>query len=432
MRKPAVTRDTVWLASADITCVLIALIGQVILARSLFATDYGMMIIILDAFATLMILVDAGLPTVLLRDGQNAPNAVRRAGRRILKLQAIIAIPFLLIGLGAGTLFWNDSIPLVLTGAAIATAQIAVRTHRAMLRVLGEARLEGMTKVVERAVTVGGYATLFLTGSNIAVHFASAFLLGSLVGLLFAMILVRIISLDSEEELDGIWLNNKTLLLGALPFAITLVFLPYVTRKEKFILAIFENYEQVALFHVAQLAWLAGLTIPHAMRAAILPVFGSSNDLEKEVANTRKLTLFLTPVGFLIGALLISILIPMVFPSEYSDGSLGANASAIFMILLSGWALTMLCVPEYTKLLAGDRPWRYTALHGLIVGVSTIAGLILIPFIGLVGAAWASVIGSATMYFFSHVLSNSKFDKNSITLAFTSFVCSLILYDFLK
>ena len=66
------------------------------------------------------------------------------------------------------------------------------------------------------------------------------------------------------------------------------------------------------------------------------------------------------------------------------------------------------------------------------VGVSTIAGLILIPFIGLVGAAWASVIGSATMYFFSHVLSNSKFDKNSITLAFTSFVCSLILYDFLK
>ena len=94
MRRPKLARDTVWLASSDGLAIIFGLIGQVILAKALLQSDYGLLVVILDAFATMYILVDAGLPTIIARDVPRSPGASRRAVRRVLKLQALIAVPF--------------------------------------------------------------------------------------------------------------------------------------------------------------------------------------------------------------------------------------------------------------------------------------------------------------------------------------------------
>ena len=52
---------------------------------------------------------------------------------------------------------------------------------------LGEARLEAMTKVVERGVTVAAYAALVWQGSTSATAFTAAFLLGALTGWVLAL-----------------------------------------------------------------------------------------------------------------------------------------------------------------------------------------------------------------------------------------------------
>ena len=68
MRRPKLARDTVWLASSDGLAIIFGLIGQVILAKALLQSEYGLLVVILDAFATMYILIDAGLPTIIARD----------------------------------------------------------------------------------------------------------------------------------------------------------------------------------------------------------------------------------------------------------------------------------------------------------------------------------------------------------------------------
>ena len=65
MRRPKLGRDTLWLASSDGFAIILGLIGQIILAKALLQSDYGLLVVILDAFATMYILIDAGLPTML-------------------------------------------------------------------------------------------------------------------------------------------------------------------------------------------------------------------------------------------------------------------------------------------------------------------------------------------------------------------------------
>ena len=75
-RRPSFGRDSIWLASADVVAVLLAFVGQLILARALLSESYGLFVIAIDLFATLFLLLDLGLPTLLARDGPRQPSAI--------------------------------------------------------------------------------------------------------------------------------------------------------------------------------------------------------------------------------------------------------------------------------------------------------------------------------------------------------------------
>ncbi|DAC56864.1 MAG TPA: hypothetical protein HA354_06435, partial [Candidatus Poseidoniaceae archaeon] len=160
--------------------------------------------------------------------------------------------------------------------------------------------------------------------------------------------------------------------------------------------------EAAALFHVAQIAWLAGLVVPQAMRAALLPILGQHRQNEMKFFGSIKKSLDLCfgllPVGLFGGAILIQILLPIAFPNQYTDGSLGASAIDLFMILLVGWCLTLLATPSYTALQAGENPWKFTIFIGVVVIFATTIGFLLISSMadsvtgGLYGAAVASTL----------------------------------------
>jgi O-antigen/teichoic acid export membrane protein len=406
MRRPSLGRDTAWLAGSDLVAIILGLVGQVFLTRALLQTEYGLLVILLDAFATLFILIDAGLPTLLNRDGARAPSHALSAAHRIIRLQAIIAVPFIVIGLISGHLLWPD-IPfgLMWICAAIMLIQIATYPYRSLLRCLGEARLEGGVKMIERITTTSLYFSLYWFEVSDVRMWAGAFLVATIIAFISATILGIKIgrSAHGKGELPPEWESDKTLLLAALPFAVTLGVLPYVTRLEKFLLAILSNNEDVGLYNVAQLAWIAGIMLPQAMRAALLPVFGEvRNDViewQNRFIRARHYTIILLPLGLFFGHFIVSYLLPIAFEQKYH------SAVQIFDILLIGWAFTILSVPCYVGLQAGENPWRFTALLVIIVIVAGIVGWILIPNQGVVGAAWGSVCGSAAMLIVSRMMS---------------------------
>ena len=427
MRRPELNRDSGWLIGVDLLVVFLGLIGQIFLSHSLLSTDYGLLIILLDAFATIFILIDAGLPTLLNRDGPKAPGMARTAAHRILKLQAIIALPFIIIAFIGSTIIWEDlPIGLLSICAAITLMHVASYPHRSLLRCLGEARLEAATKLLERTVTTCLYGCLMIFGVNEIQWWALAFFIGAMFGLISAVIFGERVGKSNQGDgfLPELWNSNKTLLMGALPFAVTLGVLPYVTKLEKFLLSYYHSYEDVALFHVAQLAWLAGLLVPQGVRAALLPVLGEARTQEQVIARMSKAQLLgfvLLPLGLFFGHILVSNLIPLAFSTDY------VQAVEIFDILLAGWALTLLAVPWYVGLQAGPHPWRFTGLLGLVVLSAFVSGIILIPQYGVTGAAWSSVCGSFVMFYASRWMNRTKLPQQ-IWLDISALTCLVTGY----
>ena len=405
-------RDSSWLIGADITAVFLALIGQVVLTRALITEDYGTFIIALDVFATAFLVIDLGLPTILTRDGANSVSKIWPAIWRIYRIQAMCVLPFVAVAvIGVVMLVdgWQDLLPLLATCMLVALAHIFSYAPRSGLRAAGFAWIEAWTKVIERLVSMTGYLTLYFVGSTSVELYAIAFLLGATIGLLssllFARQVLRSVDNDGWTKLGECWIDNRALILESLPFAITLGILPYVIRIEKFIVAGSIGVEAAALFHIAQIAWLAGLVVPQAMRAALLPILGQRRHNEekfiKSIEKSLDLCFGLLPVGLFGGAILIQFLLPVAFPTQYTDGSLGASATDLFMILLVGWCLTLLATPSYTALQAGENPWKFTIFIGVVVIFATAMGFLLIGSVansttkGLYGAAIASTLSSA-------------------------------------
>jgi O-antigen/teichoic acid export membrane protein len=396
MRRPVLGRDTMWLASSDGLAIILGLAGQIILAKALLQSDYGLLVVILDAFATMYILIDAGLPTILARDVPRATGKSRQAVHKILKLQGMIAIPFVILSLFASHMIWSE-VPtgLLEVCAIVAIGHIMSYPHRSVLRALGEARIESIVKLSERLVATSLYWILLSQGYTDPRMYAAAFAIAVLISLALAIWRGEKIVRDDGDELPEDWSSNKSLFIAALPFAVTLGILPYVTKLEKFLLAGISSYEDAGLYHVAQLAWIAGLMLPQAMRAALLPYLGEVRDEPREFSNrmlkAHHYTVILVPIGLLIGHLVVKFAIPTFFDAAYSD------AVEVFDILLAGWVMTLLAVPWYVALQAGHSPWRFTTLIGLVVLIAGISGYLLIPSAGVLGAAWASVIGCAVM-----------------------------------
>jgi O-antigen/teichoic acid export membrane protein len=423
VRRPSSGRDAGWLGGADLIAVVLAFFGQILLANALLAEHYGWMVLAIDLYASLFLMIDLGLPTLLARDGAKAPEMVRPALWRIYRWQCALALPFILLAfLLKPDRLLNISPPseLLLLAALIGLAHIASYAPRSGLRVLGEARLEAVSKLIERTVTVLGYATLYSQGSTSVVAYTVVFLMGAAAGWLVALaFLLRKTaiypSISAWSRLDLCWDSPRALMWSALPFAITLGILPYVIRIEKFMVAASGGSELAAVFHVAQLAWLAGLVVPAALRSALLPVLGESRGLalakHRELNASLDMCFALLPYGLFGGYLVVAFFAPMAFPASYFDGTYGVSAVDIFTLLLLGWSFTLLATPTYTSLMAGQHPWRFTQFIVLVLILAVVLGWSLVlngpqrPGDQLMFAALASSLSAGGMLVLSWIMS---------------------------
>ena len=389
-RNPSSGRDASWLVGADLMAVALAFIGQIVLTHALLEEQYGWMVLAIDLYASLFLIVDLGLPTLLARDGTKAPSMVSTAVWRTYRWQILASLPFVFLAVFArpeGLLNIEAPTALLVLAGLIALVHVASYAPRSGLRVLGEARLEAMTKVVERGLTVAAYAVLASQGSTSATAYTGAFLFGATAGWLLALYwLMRTApkptSTITWNDLGESWSSSKALLFSALPFAITLGILPYVVRIEKFMVAASGGATLGAVFHVAQLVWLAGLVVPAAIRSALLPVFGQVRDdpaeHRRELGHATNMCFGLLPYGLFGGYLVVHFLAPIAFPAAYLDGTHGASAVDLFTVLLAGWGFTLLATPTYASLMAGHRPWRFTLFILLVLLAAVALGAVLV------------------------------------------------------
>ena len=427
-------RDAAWLSGSEISAVGLALIGQVLLTSALAETAYGRWILLLDVFIAAFLVLDLGLPTLLARDGPRQPSSLRPAVWHVWRVQAIVALPVTLL-VGAAVLSRHPDVPfLVVIAAAVSLLHLATYAPRAALRAAGEARLEAWSKVVERSVMTGGYALLMLQSQSDVLPYALVLAAGALAGLLCSALLLHRTLGSSQTDVDELgpaWgASWRPLLWAGAPFALTAAVLPYVSRIEKFLLADAHGYDAVAVFHVAQMAWAAGLVVPAAVRAALIPALGAVRDSSRSTSvELRKAEAWiapLVPMGLFLGALVVPPLFTLVFPASYTDGALGANAGDLFLILLPGWGLAMMATPSLAGIQTGLNPWRYAGHAGAGLCFAVVAGVLLVPANGPLGAAWAAVSVSAMLAFLSLVLRPARRDVHARAWTLAVLGCALV------
>jgi len=148
------------------------------------------------------------------------------------------------------------------------------------------------------------------------------------------------------------------------------------------------------------------------LRAALLPVLGKVRHNEQEFSHHMNAALDvcmgLLPIGIFSGATIVGLFLPLAFPTQYIDGSLGASAVDLFTVLLLGWCFTMLSTPTYTALQAGMHPWRFTLFIVVVVGFSAVVGLWLIGWqatYGLTEGLYAAALASSLSALFALITS---------------------------
>lgn len=412
-RRPELVRDSSWLAGSDLVVVALGLVGQAFLAKSLLRSDFGLMVVLIDAFAVMFLFIDAGLPTIITRDVPRARHQCRALVGQTYRIQAVLCLVMLPPGLLIGFSLWPAApTELLLACGGIAIVHVFTYAPRSALRALGEARQEAIVKFIERGVVTSGYGLLTWVGITSPTYYASAFLLGVVLSLVYALfaasrlwnsVLIPTGALEKpssgletpQESRENILLSNKELILSALPFAITLGVIPLIGRFEKLLLSAYHGTAEVAVFHVAFLAYLAGLTLPQAIRAAMLPILGQIradiSATRSEIRKARRIILWLIPLGLVGGVVVVKLLMQVAF-SDYVVDSYG-----LFLILLAGWAITMLTAPNYVAVQAGNNPWKFTMMLFIGVTIAIASALVLIPELGVVGAAYSSVAGALAL-----------------------------------
>lgn len=429
-RKPMLVRDTSWLTLSEIISVLLALVGQVILTRAILQSEYGMWILLIDIFTAIFLIVDAGLPTLISRDGANNPFVLHKAVRKVWKLQIIVAVPFVLIGIPGVILRNNSPSELIYLASIISLLHIASYAPRSALRAAGEARLEAVSKVVERTIITIGYALLLLIKNDSVFNYGFVFSIGSAVGFLSCVLLMLKFVPKNEDKLESLgesWASTKSLITSALPFAVTLGILPYITRIEKFFLSGI-SLEFVAIFHVGQLAWMAGMIVPISISSALLPILGEHRLDKKrflaEVDNSLKPIKILLVLGLVAGSIFVSLVLPLAFPVEYTHNGNNLNSVDVFIYLLSGWGFSLLATPWNTAIKAGKNSWTYTLYVTFIVILGTAGAWVLIPKYGLMGAVISANLTCFFMLFLGLLMSK---DLSRVTQGYKKYSWILML-----
>ena len=427
-------RDAAWLSTAELSAIGLALVGQVLLTSALAETVYGRWILLLDIFIAAFLVLDLGLPTLLARDGPMQPSSLRPAVWRVWRMQATVAVPVALVA-GMAVLQRHPDVPeLVAAAAVVSLLHLATYAPRAALRAAGEARLEAWSKVVERSVMTGGYALLMANGEAAVFPYAMVLITGATAGLLCSAFLLHRTLGPSQTDLSDLgpaWsMSWRPLVLAGAPFALTAAVLPYVSRIEKFLLAEVHGYDAVAVFHVAQMAWAAGLVVPAAVRSALIPALGavrsSSTAMSATMREAEAWIAPLVPMGLFAGACTVPPLFSLVFPASYTSGVLGADAGHLFLILLPGWGLAMMATPSLAGIQAGMNPWRYAGHAATGLCFAVVAGALLVPANGPIGAAWAALSVCTVLALLALVLRPSWRDFHGQAWTIATLGCLLV------
>jgi O-antigen/teichoic acid export membrane protein len=383
------------------TSILFILIG-----RQLGPTDSGVFSLGTTYFTIVFGLSALGLHELLVREvaprRQESTHylanylALRLVSSLLVYLLLIVALRFLL-PYNAET----EQVILILSLAAIPEAVFSICA--ALFEAHERLAVPTLGAIVNSAIKIIGGFWLLRSGAGV-VEIAWLMVIASLASLfVFPPAIVALLRGQARTARRSLDVRFGLAQLRQTPgfFAIHLFsLLDYQT--DAFLISIFLTETDLGYYSAALTITLAISLMSFAVRAAIYPVMAryARTDPDKLALLYEKANQYLIALSLPIAAavcLLSGPIITLIFGEDFTP--------AVPALQVSVWAAVFLLVnvPSARLLLIDNRQQAAAGLTGVSMTTNIIANLILIPTLGIVGAALARVLASAVFFLSIHL-----------------------------
>ncbi len=378
------------LAASNLVSQLIGFAVLIYVARRTGATNLGAY-----AFAFLFatyfnLFASLGIDYLAMRDVAQDRQPVGSIVGETLLLQGVLSVILYIALVALAPLLATNRevermIPIV--GLILFTSTFTIDW---VLLALGRSRTVAWWRLIGQVVYAALVPLLVVGGRSGIFHYAWLNMLGLAVtamGLMWAYSRVATTRLHIGGA-SALWLR----LHRSMPFAYSMIMLQIYGGIATLLLGYLYSTHAVGIYSVANKLpvalvvfaniWLSAL-FPHVARRLLADTRGVAEDLGRIVTATIVIGVAATVGAFLCAGTLMTTLFGPSF-----------HAAAVPFALLSGWAALVLVQANFTiVLLAGGSQRYYATVVTVAAAFVALFGLVLIPPLGAIGAALATVGG---------------------------------------
>lgn len=395
---PSVARNTATLLIASIAQKAIAFVYFALIARFSGVEDTGKYFFALSWTLLFSTVTDLGLTPVLIRESAKDQTAAERYLSQVITLKLPLMALAALLAVGGVFVFgYSPNTRLMVALASVVIMLDAVSlTFYGVLRGHHLLKYEGLGLVVGQTLTlVIGVAVLLLRQPLYLL--IVALIVGSLYNATASWWIVwRRLRIRPRLTWDAAFI--KTLFRTALPFALAGAFVKIYTSADVVLLTRLKGEAAAGLYSVPYKLTFAFQFIPMAFTAALYPAMSRLYAAERErlgelfEKGLRYLALIAAPI--IAGIIALSgELIRFVYGPAYASSALPLQVLILTLVFI------FLDFPVGSLLNATDRQTTQTKLMGLATLTSVVLNVLLIPPLGVLGVAIASLVSHAVLFF---------------------------------
>lgn len=396
-----IAKNTVWLFTGQIVSRLLRAAIVIYAARVLGAAGWGTFSYAISIATFLTIFSDFGINALVTREASKKPELKNHylATAFFIKLALVAALIAFILVFGSQLTKIEAVKPLMLIAIFIFAFDTMRDLGAAVTRALEKMQIEAVLVIATNFLIVA-LGFVFLMVLPTPKSLAAAYSLGSGLGFLINAAVLK----NYFSNLIGNFRKElvQPIISAAWPFGLLALLGALMLNTDIIMLGWLRSVEEVGYYATAQKPIQLLYTLPGLLATAFFPVLSKlagrpeNKDEFKKVLEKALVIVLVAALPITLGGLIIGDqLIPGLFGAAYQ------SSVTPFLILLLTLPLVFPSTVLGNALFAHDRQKNFIVYVALGAGSNVIANFLLIPPLGIVGCAIATVI--------SNFLSNSLF-----------------------
>jgi O-antigen/teichoic acid export membrane protein len=390
-----------WLTISRIISLVLLFLAYTQLFRYLGAYNYGQFQFVLSYVTLFGVVIDFGIQQYVIKKISEEPKDAKKYFHNFLAIETVLA--FAVYGIMVGIAYYNQYDPLVLK--AIMVAGLGAALHG-----LTYPFLAVITSFYDLKKTA--FLNFLASIINVSVIFAAIYFHWSIVGLVTQQIIYAVLAIilyyrfirrhiGNPEVVKGLRSLDyglvKNIFKAALPFALLVGFSTVYNRIDVILITKMLGYTQTGLYSVAYKLFDLMAFFPAVVSHSLYPLFASliSQGKLSEVRSTlerylRFMIAVALPIG--VGGMILAVpLITLLTGSEFAAPEQIRESARVLSVLV--WAPSILFIYIVVNALVISQLTKFAmAITAANVLINIVGNIILLPRIGIIGAAIMTLV----------------------------------------